>query len=236
MARQHSIDRASADDVMSLVSDRGDPPLHVGAVLLLDAREGLDPTQLKHVLAQRLASIPRLRQRLIRVPIGCGRPVWVDYAGFQVHDHFSVVRCTGMRDEEAVLGIAAELLTTRLPHDRPLWAATLVTGVLPDQAALVFVFHHVLADGIAGLAVLGSLRGRWGGEAGRRFSPPWALRRQPRVGRRTGSVPLRSPPPSGRPPAGKCHDRAGTDASNPCCPVLTQSTNRTEPPPSHGAS
>jgi len=157
MTRQHSIDRASADDVMSLVSDRGDPPLQVGAVLLLDVREGLDPAQLREELSRRVAAVPRLRQRLIRVPIWCGRPVWADHAGFEIDDHFSVARCTGARDEEAVLGIAAELLTTRLQRDRPLWAATLVTGVGHDQAALIIVFHHVLADGVAGLAVLGSL-------------------------------------------------------------------------------
>ena len=142
---------------MSLVSDRNDPPLQVGAVLMLDVRNGFDHARLKEVLRCRLSAVPRLRQRLIRVPIGCGRPVWVDHPGFDVNKHFSVVRCTEPRDEEAVLGIAAELLTTRLPRDRPLWAATLVTDVGHDQAALVIVFHHVLADGLAGLAILGRL-------------------------------------------------------------------------------
>ncbi len=89
--------------------------------------------------------------------MGCGRPVWVDDARFDINDHFSVVRCAEPGDEEAVLGIAAELLTTRLQRNRALWAATLVTGVGHDQAALVIVFHHVLADGVAGLAVLGRL-------------------------------------------------------------------------------
>ena len=48
-------------------------------------------------------------------------------------------------------------MTTRLPRDRPLWAATLLIGEGDGRAALVLVFHHVLADGIAGLAVLGRL-------------------------------------------------------------------------------
>jgi hypothetical protein len=106
---------------MSLVSYRYDPPLQVGVILLLDVRKGLDPARLKEALRHRLAAIPRLRQRLINVPFGFGRPVWVDYPEFRIDDHFAVVPRAGPTDEEAVLSIAADLLTTRLPRDRPLW-------------------------------------------------------------------------------------------------------------------
>ena len=64
--RQVAIDRASGDDVMSLVSDRHDPPMQVGAVLLLDVGDDLDAAQLTEVLKRRLTSVPRLRQNLIR--------------------------------------------------------------------------------------------------------------------------------------------------------------------------
>jgi diacylglycerol O-acyltransferase / wax synthase len=157
MGRHQSIDRVGADDVMSLVSDRDDPPLQVGVMLLLDVRKGLDPVRLKELLRHRLAAVPRLRQRLINVPVGCGRPVWVDYPEFRIEDHFAAVLRAAPTDEEAVLSIAADLLTTRLPRDRPLWAARLVTGVGHHQAALLVVFHHVLADGVAGLTLLASL-------------------------------------------------------------------------------
>ena len=157
MGEHQSIDRASADDVMSLVSDRDDPPLQVGAVLLLDVEPGLDAAALEGVLQRRLISVPRLRQRLVEVPVGCGRPVWVDHPGFELDDHFATVRCAGPGNQESVLRVAAERLTTRLPRDRPLWAATLLTGLGHGRAALILVFHHVLADGIGGLAVLGRL-------------------------------------------------------------------------------
>ena len=155
--RQVAIDRASADDVMSLVSDRHDPPMQVGAVLLLDVGDDLDAARLTEVLKHRLISVPRLRQNLIDVPVGCGRPVWVDCSGFEFDEHFAVVRCPGPITEDNLLGFAAAQLTTRLPRDRPLWAATLLIGQGDGRAALVLVFHHVLADGIAGLAVLGRL-------------------------------------------------------------------------------
>jgi hypothetical protein len=94
--------------------------------------------RLTEVLKHRLVSVPRLRQRLVDVPFGCGRPVWVDYSGFEFDEHFAVVRCPGPITEESVLGYAAEQLTTRLPRDRPLWAATLLSG-RGDRAALVLV-------------------------------------------------------------------------------------------------
>lgn len=67
------IERASEDDVMALVSDRHDPPMQVGAVLLLDGGNHLDASRLTEAVKHRLISVPRLRQRLIDVPIGCGR-------------------------------------------------------------------------------------------------------------------------------------------------------------------
>ena len=48
-------------------------------------------------------------------------------------------------------------MTHPLPPDQPLWSATLVTGLEGDACALIVVFHHVLADGMGGLAVLANL-------------------------------------------------------------------------------
>ena len=76
-------ERVSADDLMSLASRRHPPPLQVGAVLVLDVRGGLDSSSLRAVLQQRIATVPRLRQRLQKVPLGCGRPVWVEDPGLQ---------------------------------------------------------------------------------------------------------------------------------------------------------
>ena len=60
-------------------------------------------------------------------------------------------------DERALLELAADLVTRPLPWSRPLWSALLVTALSDGGAALIVVFHHVLADGIGGLAVLTAL-------------------------------------------------------------------------------
>ena len=80
-------ERVSADDLMSLASRRHPPPLQVGAVLM-DVRGRLDISSLRTVLQPRIAAVPRLRQRLEKVPLGrWRRPVWVDDSGFNIDDH-----------------------------------------------------------------------------------------------------------------------------------------------------
>lgn len=159
------IDRATAQDVVSLETDVGAAPMQVGAVLFLDASSGFDPEQAIEAIGERIRSVPRLRQRLEATPIGCGRPVFVDASGFRLDWHVDHLRCPAPGDEDAVLELAAETIGNRLPFDRPLWRLSVVTGVDHNRAALIFAFHHVLADGIGGLAVLASLvDGAQGGE------------------------------------------------------------------------
>jgi diacylglycerol O-acyltransferase len=150
-------ERVSADDLMSLVSQRHPPPLQVGAVLILEASNGLDIDPLRTVLQQRISAVPRLRQRLQRVPLGCGRPIWVDDPGFTIDDHVTVVTPHPEADDVGLLDIAADLVAKPLPEDRPLWSATVVPGMTGGRAGLVLVMHHVVGDGLAGLAVLRGL-------------------------------------------------------------------------------
>ncbi|WP_344983142.1 wax ester/triacylglycerol synthase domain-containing protein [Deinococcus rubellus] len=139
---------------MSLVAGSRTPPM-VGAILFLGG--DVEPAQLLAAICSRLTAVPRLRQRLVRLPLGWGRPIWVDDPDFRLADHVSVVECPAPGGREAVLGVAGRVFTAALPPDRPLWAATLVTAVGDGQTALIFGVHHVLADGLGGLALLAGL-------------------------------------------------------------------------------
>jgi diacylglycerol O-acyltransferase / wax synthase len=150
-------ERVSADDLMSLAARRHPPPLQVGAVLVFDVRGGLDVGSLRVILQQRIAAVPRLRQRLQKVPLGCGRPIWIDDPDFNLANHLTVVEQRSATDDADLLDLAASLVTKPLPDDRPLWAATFVPALTDGRAALVLVMHHVVGDGLAGLAVLRGL-------------------------------------------------------------------------------
>jgi diacylglycerol O-acyltransferase len=152
-----AIERTSPSDLMQLASDLPGAPMQVAAVLVLGAASALDLTAVRDAIGQRISAVPRLRQRLVRAPFGGGRPVWVDEPDFDTHDHVSTVRCPAPGDEVALLGVVADTVARRLPGSRPLWSATLITSLSDDRAALVVMIHHVLADGIGGLAVLARL-------------------------------------------------------------------------------
>ena len=144
------VDRASADDLMALAVDRGPVPMQVGALLLL--RAGADAGAVAAAVGAACGRVPRLRQRLVRTPPGCGRPVWVEDAGFSAERHVGRLMLAG-----DLLDQTAALVTTALPRDRPLWAAAVVDGLPDGGVALVLVMHHVVSDGVGGLAVLGAL-------------------------------------------------------------------------------
>ena len=142
---------------MLLASDVGPVPMQAGAVLMLDAGPDFDLAAAKATLAARITAVPRLRQRLVRAPLGCGRPIWVDDRAFDIEAHVRSVPCQPPGDEAALLELVTAIATRPLPWSRPLWSATFVTGLASGRVALIVVFHHVLADGIGGLAVLASL-------------------------------------------------------------------------------
>jgi diacylglycerol O-acyltransferase / wax synthase len=149
-----TIDRVGPNDLMVLATDGDRAPQQVAAVLMLATTSSLEITSVQEVVAERIRAVPRLRQRLARVPLGLGRPIWVDDPGFDVRQHVRTVRCPAPGDEDALLRVVTDTVVLRLRRDRPLWSATLVTDLAGGSSAMIVVFHHVLADGIGGLAIL----------------------------------------------------------------------------------
>lgn len=152
-----NIERASPTDVMELVCDVSGTSMQVAAVLVLDTPTPLDFSTVRQAFAERIIAVPRLRQRLANTPFGCGRPVWIDDPLFDIDQHLNWKACPDPGDEQALLSVVAGTIAARLPTDRPLWSALLITGVAGCRTALVVTFHHVLADGMGGLAILGQL-------------------------------------------------------------------------------
>jgi diacylglycerol O-acyltransferase / wax synthase len=151
------VDRVSPADLMQSALGGGGAVGRVGAVLVLDTGPGFSVAEALRLLGDRIRAVPRLRQRLRMAPPGCGRPFWADDPAFDVSAHVGQIRCPPPGDERALLDVAAAQLMRALPRDRPLWSAVFVTGLACGGTGLVVVMDHVLADGVAGLAMLGRL-------------------------------------------------------------------------------
>jgi diacylglycerol O-acyltransferase len=75
------VERAGSADLMFAVVRRG-VPQQFGAILVLEPGKGFDVDVVSTALTDRVCAVPRLRQRLVKVPLGCGRPIWVDDDSF----------------------------------------------------------------------------------------------------------------------------------------------------------
>src|SRR5512132_972434 len=123
------VDRATSADLVMLALDRRDMPEQVGGILLLRSGPGFDIRTAEATLAERIQAVPRLRQRLMPARPGCGRPVWIDDADFDIIRHIRQVRCPAPGDEQALLDVAARLVADPLSRSGPLWSAAFVTGL-----------------------------------------------------------------------------------------------------------
>lgn len=166
------IERASATDRAFLAMDTGEVPEQFGVLLRLEPGAGPDLAEVRGLVARRVAAVPRLRQRLLEVPLGQGGPIWVDDAGFDITHHVVEAPCSTPGDEPALLETALAVALQPLSRNRPLWQVALVTGVSDGSPGLVVVMHHVLADGVGALAVLASLVDEGAREVDVRFPRP----------------------------------------------------------------
>lgn len=151
-----TVDRVTAADLLQLRTDVGPVPLNIAALLRLGP--GASASTVAHTLRCRLPTVTRLRQVLVTTPPALGRPYWQDDPSFDVDEHVTIRPGPVAADLGDLLELAADLVTTPLPRTRPLWRAVVVTGHEGNQAvAVVIVVHHVLADGMGGLALLAHL-------------------------------------------------------------------------------
>ncbi|HEY5878711.1 MAG TPA: wax ester/triacylglycerol synthase domain-containing protein [Nakamurella sp.] len=162
------ITRLSADDMIQLAQEASGARMQFAAVAVLDGAPGLG--DLRGLIESRLGAVPRLRQRLVRVPYG--RPIWVDDPDFDIGRQIDELPCRSPGDRPALLAAVADIIERRMTLTRPPWRITLVRGLSGGRAALVIVLHHVLADGLAGLAVLSRLVDG-GGAGGRPRTARW---------------------------------------------------------------
>jgi diacylglycerol O-acyltransferase len=151
------VERASSADLAFLAMEAGKVPQQFAAILLLKPSGDFSLPHLRQVISERILAIPRLRQRLIKVPVGCGHPVWVDDHDFDIDHHVRAVSCRPPGNERTLFDTALSVIMEPLPKKAPLWSVVLITGLADGRAAVVVVLHHVLADGLGGLNVLAAL-------------------------------------------------------------------------------
>ena len=145
-------DRLTGLDASFLHLEDGSSHMHVAAVMLFDG----DPPAYDDVLRaidRRLHLVPRYRQRLAFVPLGQGRPRWVDDPHFNLRYHVRVTALPPPGGEHQLRALAGRVFSQPLDRDKPLWELWLVEGVEGGRFALLSKTHHALVDGISGVDI-----------------------------------------------------------------------------------
>lgn len=172
------LDRLSAQDASNLRIEARGVPMHVAALAILegaplrDAEGRLRLEALRGEIGRRLHLAPRLRQVIHRPSPGHGRPFWVDDPRFDIGAHVREYPVAPPGDEEALLRICERLDRPALDRSRPPWELWFLTGLDDARVGMLVRLHHVVADGVASVALLGTLFDDSAGTTAP-IAPPW---------------------------------------------------------------
>ena len=147
-------DRLSSLDTSFLHLEDAATPMHVGSVMVFDAPiGGFDYESLVTLISQRIAHVPRYRQRIKTVPGALANPVWVDDTNFDMSYHVRRSALPRPGSDEQLEELVARIQPRPLDRSRPMWEVYLVEGLAEDRFAIITKTHHSLVDGISAVDI-----------------------------------------------------------------------------------
>ena len=173
------MERLRPGDVALLSMDSANTPMHLATVEIFEpAEDGFDYRKLVGLVGDRLAFVPRYRQRLMSVPGGVARPVWVDDDDFDIAYHVRQSALPRPGSMEQLQELVARIIARPLDRTRPLWEMYLIEGLEDDRFAILAKSHQTLVDGISTID-LGQVILDTDTVARERIPDDWEPRREP---------------------------------------------------------
>jgi diacylglycerol O-acyltransferase len=147
------LDHLTVLDELFLHLEGPNTHMHVGGVTIF---EGPPPgyEDVLEMVGSRLDMVPRFRQKLAMVPLGLGRPVWVDDMHFNLEYHVRHTALPAPGDEVQLKRFISRVMTQQLDRSKPLWEIWFAEGLTGDRFALISKTHHCLIDGISGVDLM----------------------------------------------------------------------------------
>lgn len=138
------MDRMNLTDASFLYGEDGLSHNDVGVVLTFD---GPAPhrEEVMQLIADRIALVPRFRQRVKHIPYAVALPVWVDDTNFDMGRH--VFHHPAPPSADPLGSAVSQLMSVPMDLNVPLWQAHLISGLPEKRWALVMRLHHAMADG-----------------------------------------------------------------------------------------
>lgn len=151
--------RLSAQDASFLHAETPETPMHVGSLAVLRGEPLFDGAgrfridDFRDHVQSRLHLVPLFRKKLMEVPFGQGRPVWVDDGAFDIAYHVRITALPAPGNEEQLKLLCSRLQSHQLDRTKPLWELWVVEALEGGRVALIQKTHHALVDGVSGVDV-----------------------------------------------------------------------------------
>lgn len=147
-------DRLSALDVSFLYMETPTTAMHVGGVAVFEPPEGgFDYERLVELISQRIALVPRYRQKVRVVPGRIANPVWVDDEAFDVTYHVRRSALPKPGTDAQLRELVGRLMSRQLDRSRPLWEIYLVEGLAEGRVGVITKTHHAMVDGVSAVDI-----------------------------------------------------------------------------------
>jgi diacylglycerol O-acyltransferase len=141
-------ERLRARDLAFLTAETPTSPRHNATVEIFDPRSsGFDHETLIRLIGERIAFVPRYRQRVRRVPGHLANPVWVDDQHFDLAYHVRRSALPRPGTVGQLRELVARIVSRPLDRHRPLWEVYFVEGLEDGRVAVLTKAHQALVDG-----------------------------------------------------------------------------------------
>lgn len=116
-------------------------------IMLVRLDRGVDFAEVTELHERASRLVPHLRRRVIAPVLPISRPYWTVDPDFDINYHVRRVRVPGQATEQDLLDIVESIGQVPVDPARPLWDVTSLEGLADGTGALVYKFHHAIADG-----------------------------------------------------------------------------------------
>jgi WS/DGAT/MGAT family acyltransferase len=127
--------------------------MHIGSVAIF---EGPAPSydDICAMVDSKLSLVPRYRQKVRFVPLGLGRPVWVDDPHFNLTYHVRQTALPTPGGDEELRNLVGRVMSQQLDRSKPLWEMWVIEGLDAGRWGLLSKVHHCMVDGVSGTDLL----------------------------------------------------------------------------------
>ena len=181
------MEQLSGQDAMFLHAELDGLPQHIGGVSIYNQDTVPDGVvrfkQILSMLESRLHLSPIFRRKLATVPLGLGRPYWVEDPDFDLEYHVRHIALPKPGDWRQLCILSARLHSQPLRRDKPLWEIYVieglnnVEGLPPNCFAMLLKVHHCAMDGATGAQFMNIMHDLSPEVADPGKPPPWIVER-----------------------------------------------------------